>query len=155
MKKTKTFAAVLLAAILLTALSGCAGMKKSEAFRDSANEKVIEFLDLCVQRDMDAQYAMLYPDVIDRDSFETVSRQIYDYCPVAEGYELKMQTWEVYSKLGGGDDTIQITYELTVEGELFYVSTVYKKTEDGEGFVSFSFVSQADKEAAEAAEKKG
>ena len=149
MKKTLSF---LLAVLLLGAvlLSGCRSTEEYKEKYEAVDQKVREYLDLMVQRDFDGMYAMLYPDVVSKEDYDALTDRMTAYCPIREGYELNMQTWDVYSRTDDGRDIVIITYELRFDGELFYLNTRYVTEKDAEGFTNIQFVSKADYDAAAA-----
>jgi len=139
----KALIVLMVAAILLT--SSCGAVKETSDFMKG---KTSEFLDCIIRHDLDGLYALCYPDSVERGQLEEFEKQFFDYCPVAEGYELSTEGIKVNKTVGTNSaDTITADYKLTFNGEVYYINAEYVKTSGGEGFKAFWVSSEEDHKA--------
>lgn len=149
--KKRILALLLCTVILILSLSSCAGSSK---VMDEAKEKVTVFLDSMIADDRDTMYALLYPGTIDRAGFETVTDQMQEYCPLVEGYALKITGFQTGFRAGTANARYaQIVYSLTFADLEYVLSTEYVKDATGTGFSIFNITTRAEYDAAVEASK--
>ncbi len=142
MKRSVLF---LLAAFLVLSsvvcLTGCA--KRSSA--TTLKEKVVAMIDCDVAQDTEGAYALLYPGVMDFETYRTTAEQIYEYFPVTAGYTCQMQAWNATNTIGAhAAKTYEGRYKVEFDEKTFYILVTWRSDKNGSGFTGFQILNEAD-----------
>ncbi len=141
---TKRIVSMLLAVACAICFAAC-----SKADPALLNEKVTAMIDLDAAHDAEGAYAMLYPGVIDAETFCSTAEKMYEYFPVTAGSSWKLGQWEYTKGLSNGSEVYEGQYEVSFDERIFLIHAVWRSDEGGSGFTRFQVVSQEDWRAAQ------
>lgn len=138
---------IVLTMALLFALSACSG--KNDTALPTAEEKVQQMLECQKQGDAAGAYALLYPGIVDLETYTGVFQQICEYCPLTDGFTTERTGYDVFNRVGSSPKAIvNLSYTLVNDGTEYLISAAYQTDSEGEGFTRFQLISRADYDAA-------
>ncbi len=127
---------------------GCkAGLPISIDSDEDVNQlkgRVAEMIDYIAARDFDGAYSMLYPGVTDKDNFDLIAEQIYEYFPATEGYTLEIIQWDKYTGSNIDSNFIKADYKVEFDESVFYIGVTWRYNNDGNGFTQFQVANEKD-----------
>ena len=139
----KRFLLIILAASIGICLTGCV-----DADPTLLNEKVTTMIALSIEHDTESRYSMLYPGVIDVDTYRSTAKMIDEYFPVTANYTWELQQWNATKGLGNPVEIYDGQYKISFDGKTFYAYVVWRSDSGGDGFTRFQIVSEEDQIAA-------
>lgn len=139
----KKILALSLALALVFALGACAAMDK---LGEPLTAQVEKMLACQLAGDEAGAYALLYPGVIDEESYHGLFAQICDYFPLTEPYELSLQRINKNANITAKQTVLEGQYLVEFDGQAFYLLVSYVSGPDGEGFQTFRIINKAEYE---------
>ena len=147
--KVKTILLMLLVVASIICLCSCKiiiPMSKDNDAVKMLNEKFVELIDHVVVHDSDSIYPMFFPGGTDRESFDSIMEQIYDYFPVTEGYTWEIVQWNRYKGVRNGNNLIGGQYKVEFDDQVYYVAVTWRYTSEASGFVEFQIGNENDQQ---------
>ena len=135
--KAKSILSMLLVAASIICLAGCKDITM-------LNEKFVELIDYVVVHDTESAYSMFYPDVTDRETFDPMMEQIYEFFPVTEGYTWGLIQMDNYKGVGNDNNWIRGQYKVEVDNQVYYVAVTWRYTSEASGFTEFQIGNEDD-----------
>ena len=127
--------------------AGCDAIKPS-----FLSEKVTEMLDGYAAQDIEKTYSLLYPGLVDEESYVGLAEGIYEYFPVPAEYKLIQDEFKYTRTLNPKRDIADAQYKIEFDEKVFYAVVEWFSDEGGSGFTTFRIFNEEDWAMAQEAE---